>query len=570
MPEDKKTWTDWYSGLAPQEQAEINNLLTGAPKVAPNPGPQTMAYRSPAEFTGFGGAAGGGKSALLALLVLFKHSRCVIFRHDADELSALVRLIREWYGSDIGLNRQDKIFRFGDKFDHFLEWGGIGKPESEFRWQGRDHDLLAFDEMQFLRLAKIKYLSTWARTTSKTQRVRRIGTFNPPGNGADDMDITGDWILDYFAPWIHEDYPSPARDGEVRYFMPVDDPNDPDKEEEVESSEPELKDIGGGVIQPIHPNARTFIQSHVWDNPFFLEKDNDYISRLFQLPFELRERMLKGSFRSGLKDQPYQLIPGAWVDAAMKRWDASGRHKPLSSLGIDVAQGRAGKSFSCFVRRHWWWWDDIFKVPGTHTQLGSQAAEIAFRENREGAPYCVDANGTGSAAYEAIKNRVEGRGTKVIPIKGQEQKTDLFNKLQRLYLNGRFANVRTALYWCLRKILDPDNGLDAALPNNKRLRKQLITPTYEMRGAKLVMEIKESVEKRLGYSPDEADSVVATLANAFDTPGFSNLLPKGRRPNSPVTYQEEFEHMRASHYRQKHGSLRGYPMREPGDGWMGN
>ena len=567
MPEDPQAWKDWYDGLTHKEKEEINGLLRGVPKVSPNRGPQTMAYRSQAAFTGFGGSAGGGKSSLIALLVLFGHTRCVIFRHDADEAADLIRLIRDWYGSDIGLNKQDKMFRFGDKHDHFVEWGGLGKPESEFRWQGRAHDLLCFDEMQFLTKAKIKYVSTWARTTLKHQRVRKLGTFNPPGNGADDMDVTGDWILDFFAPWIHEDYPFPATDGEVRYFMPLDDPDDPDREKEMQNGEPELRILGGREV-PVLPEARTFIQSHVWDNPFFLEEGNTYIDDLFQLPYELRQRMLYGSFKSGLKDQPYQMIPGSWVDAAMKRWIPAGRHQPMSSLGLDVAQGVAGKSFSCFTRRHWWWWDKIHKVPGNQTTLGSDAAEIAFRENKEGATYCVDANGTGSAAYEAIKNRVETTGVQVIPIKGQEQKTAIFFKLQKISNVSKFANVRTALYWCLRKILDPDNGLEAALPDNKRLRKQLITPTYSMRGSTLVMEPKDVLEKRLGYSPDEADSVVSTLANVFDTPGFPNILPKGRRPNAPMTYQQEFEQMRAQQYLAKHGDFRGFPMR--GDAWMGN
>jgi hypothetical protein len=43
------------------------------------------------------------------------------------------------------------------------------------------------------------------------------------------------------------------------------------------------------------------------------------------------------------------------------------------------------------------------------------------------------------------------------------------------------------------------------------LDSQLCTPTYKFRGTKMLVETKEDIKKRLGRSPDHADTYVIAL-----------------------------------------------------------
>lgn len=60
--------------MTPEQKAELDSMLTSdAPLWVPQPGPQTMAYYSQADIIFYGGAAGGGKTALLMGLSLTAH-----------------------------------------------------------------------------------------------------------------------------------------------------------------------------------------------------------------------------------------------------------------------------------------------------------------------------------------------------------------------------------------------------------------------------------------------------------------------------------------------------------------
>jgi hypothetical protein len=44
------------------------------------------------------------------------------------------------------------------------------------------------------------------------------------------------------------------------------------------------------------------------------------VNTLQSLPEPLRSQMLYGDFRAGVQDDPWQVVPTAWVEAAMARW----------------------------------------------------------------------------------------------------------------------------------------------------------------------------------------------------------------------------------------------------------
>jgi hypothetical protein len=77
-----------------------------------------------------------------------------------------------------------------------------------------------------------------------------------------------------------------------------------------------------------------------------------------------------------------------------------------------------------------------------------------------------------------------------------------------------FVNRRAEAYWTMREELDPeqDGGSIIALPPDPELRSQLAAATYEVKTRGIQVEAKDEIKKRLGASPDKADSAVMCLA----------------------------------------------------------
>jgi len=68
--------------------------------------------------------------------------------------------------------------------------------------------------------------------------------------------------------------------------------------------------------------------------------------------------------------------------------------------------------------------------------------------------------------------------------------------------------MRAQLYWQFREALDPKSGDDIALPPDPRLAAELAAATYAIKKDKIFVEPKLEIRKRLGTSPDRADSIV--------------------------------------------------------------
>jgi len=69
-----------------------------------------------------------------------------------------------------------------------------------------------------------------------------------------------------------------------------------------------------------------------------------------------------------------------------------------------------------------------------------------------------------------------------------------------------FLNLRAQMWWQMR--MDLQHGR-IALPDDPELRRELLTPRWEVRNGKIVIEAKEEIRKRLrGRSPDKAEAAV--------------------------------------------------------------
>ena len=102
----------------------------GPPKLwAPNPGPQTQAFETRADFTFYGGAAGGGKTDLLLGLALTAHRRSILFRREYAQLKAVIERAREIIGEHGRYTANEKLWRLRE-IGRTLEFGAVQRAGS--------------------------------------------------------------------------------------------------------------------------------------------------------------------------------------------------------------------------------------------------------------------------------------------------------------------------------------------------------------------------------------------------------------------------------------------------------
>ena len=98
-----------------------------------------------------------------------------------------MRYAREVIGNRAKENKADKIWTFPN--GSTIEFGAVQYEENKTDWQGRPHDLKAFDELPEFTQSQYEFISGWNRTTDPGQRVRVLATGNPPPEG------NGSWIV---------------------------------------------------------------------------------------------------------------------------------------------------------------------------------------------------------------------------------------------------------------------------------------------------------------------------------------------------------------------------------------
>lgn len=496
----------FINSLDEDERAVISRILANAPVWFPLEGPQMAAYTSDADIIGYGGAAGGGKTDLIAGLSLNVHKRVLIVRREKAQTDGIVQRIEEIVGHKNGYNTQKSAWRFDN--GRLLEFGGLDNMGDEKRWQGRAHDLKALDEATEIRESQAMFVMGWNRTSDPTIKPKCLLTFNPPTTAE------GRWVLDFFAPWIKKGYPNPAQPGELRWFARIG-----GKDQEVESNKPfvliddhivydfDPKDYKPELI--IKPKSRTFIPARVTDNKYYME--TGYMSTLQALPEPLRSQMLYGDFGAGIEDDPWQVIPTEWVEAAQARWkpleDMRILHRgdfKMDSYGLDVARGGGDNTIG--FARYGYWYDNPNVLEGKDSPDGPTSASFAVSHVRDHAPIHVDVIGVGASTYDFLKQS----GIHVVPV-------DVRNAATAFDRSGQlsFYNLRSQLWWQFRESLDPAYGSTVALPPEPKLLADLTAPRWGLQGTKIKVESREEIIKRIGRSPDYGSAIINAQ---IDTP----------------------------------------------------
>jgi hypothetical protein len=453
-----------------------------------------MAYQSQADVIGYGGAAGGGKTDLACGKALTQHKVVQIFRREGTELNAIIDRMVEIAGHRNGLGGKPPVWRNpGVGKCRLIEFGSVPNLGDERKYQGRAKDLLVIDEAANFLEQQVRFLMGWVRTTDSGQKCQTLLTFNPPTSAE------GRWIIDFFAPWLDTKHPNPAQPGELRWFAVVD-----GQEQEVDGGQP--FEHGGELIRP---QSRTFVPSRITDNKYLM--GTNYMATLQALPEPLRSQMLKGDFHAGMEDDPWQVIPTAWVDAAMARWKPMDSKPRMDSMGVDVARG--GKDKTVIARKHGQWFDKPLEYPGTETPDGPVVAGLVIAALRDAAPIHIDVIGVGASPYDflrAARQQVIG-----VNVAEKAMGTDKSGRL-------RFANQRSEHWWRMREALDPANNKGLALPPDNKLRGDLCAPRWELQGSVINVESREEIVKRIGRSPDHASAYLLALMETprrQDVPG---------------------------------------------------
>lgn len=467
--------------MTQREIEEMEALLTSFSDVdaiwQPFPdSPQEAAYECTADVIGYGGAAGGGKTDLLIGKAFTQFRRGVIYRLNNPDLQDLIER-----GDDI-LDGTASFVR-GEKRRWELPDGGFCMATSAEhikdirKYRGRGRDFIGIDEASEFAENVVRMLMGWLRTDTPGQLTQVVLTFNPP-------DEQGEWLLEYFAPWISPDHTNPAMDGEIRYFIRQD-----DKDVEVESDTP----IIVGDVE-YKPQSRTFFHARVEDNPVLMR--TNYRDQLNTLPEPLRTQLLTGDMSVGRKDDDWQVIPTEWILEAERRWREQGKPDlALRALGADPKRG--GKDEFGLA----WLWGDYFEVagyPGSYD--GDSGAELIVQAlNGDNVPIYLDTLGIGSSVYDVLKKTHD-----VVPTNAGESAGKATDKSGKYY----FANQRSMWWWLFREALDPTSGYAIALPPIRKLRQDLRTPHYRRQGGKIIVESKEDIKKRTGRSTDYGDPVI--------------------------------------------------------------
>ena len=431
--------------------------------------PQVQAYLSDAFETLYGGAAGGGKSDLLLGLARTMHGRSLLMRREFPELErSLIERSFEFYGDRKNYNGSKHVWSIDGRrieFGHMEQIGSPQVPKDEAQYASAQYDFIGLDQVE--QFTEYGYIFMTSRIRSVTRKhTRIIASANPVGEGVD-------WIMRRWRAWLIDET---ARPGEILWYKRDKDNNDI----QTTADDPDAL-------------SRTYIPAGLKDNPYL---GDDYRRQLMGIPEPMRSALLNGDWKAMLTDDAYQVIPRAWVRAAMARWEPQSVEPDV--IGCDVARGGDDKTVK--APRKGGYFLPLEKYPGYATPDGNSVVDLLATK----AIINIDVIGIGASAFDiGVMRKLNMR-----PINFAE-KSEATDKSGTL----RFINKRAECYWSFREALDPATST-VALPPDAELEADLCAPRWSSQSNGIKIEAKEDIKKRIGRSPDCADAVVLSWGGA--------------------------------------------------------
>jgi hypothetical protein len=208
-------------------------------------------------------------------------------------------------------------------------------------------------------------------------------------------------------------------------------------------------------------------------------------------------------------------------EAATKRlWTPADVSSAPRVLGVDVA--RFGDDASVIFSRQGLQAYAPIKVRNIDGTQGAGLVARKWEDWQADACFIDDTGGFGSSWIDNLRRL--GRDPVGIPFSGKAS-------------NPRYDNKRTEMYFEAVDWIRRGGALPAG-PASRELIAALSGTTYSFRGDRLLLEPKEQVKARLGYSPDDADAFVLTFAQPVTRAEWwdDDWGPRGRPGQALIDY----------------------------------
>lgn len=241
----------------------------------------------------------------------------------------------------------------------------------------------------------------------------------------------------------------------------------------------------------------------------FIETEGDFIFEggLYR-PNDLFRVKVRGMFPKASEDV---LIPLEWIEAAQERWKKyHPSTKDNGKIGVDVAG--MGRDCSVFCYRYDNYVSHFDKSnsggKADHMKVAGKVKHDVTSDNNVTA--YIDTIGEGAGVYSRCIE--QGLEHSVISCKYSESAKRDNKPLHDITGQLEFGNMRAYLHWAVRDWLDPKNETGAMLPPGGTLAEEATEIKWFFRSdGRIMIEPKEDVKERLGYSPDEFDALAITF-----------------------------------------------------------
>lgn len=214
------------------------------------------------------------------------------------------------------------------------------------------------------------------------------------------------------------------------------------------------------------------------------------------------------------------LVPLAWIEAANRRWDklnTTSGWEGHATLGVDVARYGPDSTIGALCYPHGV--RELLRFRKADTMETAAWVMSLLRERDDIADVHVDGDGLGAGVVDALRMEHSDR---IVEMRGG----------MSAIASDRFANRRAEWFWTLRERLNPNHQDAIALPPEEKITEQLtmLRHSVDPKG-RVVIESKDDLRRRIGQSPDEADSVAYACAVMEKSVSVTLNLSAGYRPN---------------------------------------
>jgi hypothetical protein len=249
------------------------------------------------------------------------------------------------------------------------------------------------------------------------------------------------------------------------------------------------------------------------------EFDDFEFEKQWYRPEDLFRVKVLGKFPKVAEDV---LIPGQWIEIANTRWKQfNGQTKGVHRLGVDVAGMGRDSTVYCNRQENYVHYIKKRNSGGIADHMRIVGDVIDFLRKNKDAMAMIDTIGEGAGVFSRLAEQgyagnsnisADGKSMAFSCKYSESAKDGRGNELKDITGQYSFANMRAYLFWCVRDWLNPKNNTNAMLPPGGTLAEEATEIKWQFRSdGRIIIEPKDDIKQRLGYSPDEFDA----LANTF-------------------------------------------------------